>query len=91
MKGSLWLPANGVNQPDVLLTAEAITSITKSKGDAGPHAVSVTNRPFPEDRWLESVGREDGVIRERSAVWGRVASPDAAAPLATAITVIHGG
>ena len=91
VKGSLSLPSDGVNQPDVLLTAEAITSITKSKGDAGPHAVSVTDHPFSEGRWLESVGSEGEAVGERSAVWGRRDSPDAADPLATAITVIHGG
>ena len=56
MRFALGLPTERPEQFEELSSGEAMVELARAAEDAGFDAISVTDHPFPEDRWLKTGG-----------------------------------
>lgn len=58
MRYVLGLPTDQVDRPSEFLTADAVADVARAAEEAGFDAVSVTDHPFPQDKWLSRGGHQ---------------------------------
>ncbi|MDF3308192.1 LLM class F420-dependent oxidoreductase [Rhodococcus sp. T2V] len=58
MRYVLGLPTDQVDRPAEFLTADAVADVAQAAEKAGFDAVSVTDHPFPQDKWLSRGGHQ---------------------------------
>ncbi|MBV6761765.1 MULTISPECIES: LLM class F420-dependent oxidoreductase [Rhodococcus] len=58
MRYVLGLPTDQVDRPAEFLTADAVAEVAQAAENAGFDAVSVTDHPFPQDKWLSRGGHQ---------------------------------
>ncbi|MGW3468396.1 LLM class F420-dependent oxidoreductase [Saccharopolyspora sp. NPDC000995] len=58
MRFVLGLPTDQVEREEEFLTADAVAEVAQAAEKAGFDAVSVTDHPFPQDKWLARGGHQ---------------------------------